>query len=93
MKARVILKKENKLEIVGGANGAVSQHDYLPISDFLMGEDATVGSADSPGGAAGSLEVSDTHNLDAGHLGTLSLLFDVLNSKLATRGLHLTEAV
>ena len=58
-----------------------------------MGENAAIGSADSSGGTAGSLEVSGTHDLDAGHLGSLSLLFDVLNRELATRGLHLSEAV
>jgi len=89
MKARVILKAKHKLEYAGWAIGEAN----LPVSDFLMGKDATVRTADGPGGAAGPLEVSGAHDLDTGHLGAVSLLFDVLNSKLATRGLHFSEAV
>ena len=82
-------KTRHGLEIALWANGG----KYLPVPDLGVGEHATVRTADGPGGAAGPLEVSGTHGLDAGHLGTLSLLFDVLNRELATRGLHLSEAV
>ena len=71
------------------ANGGVN----LPVSDLGVGENATVGTADGPVSAAGPLEVSGAHSLDASHLGTLSPLFHVLNSKLAAWGLHLNEAV
>lgn len=58
-----------------------------------MSQDATVGSADGSAGTAGSLEVCGSHDLNALHFGASCLLFDVLNSKLATRGFHFAEAV
>ena len=64
-----------------------------PVPDLLVSKDATIGSADGSGSAASSLEVSGTHDFDAGHLGSVRLLFDVLNSELATRRFDLAEAV
>ena len=91
MKARVILRESTRKCVRETLEVGVPE--YLPLSDFLMGENAAIRSADGSGSTASSLVVSGAHDLDAGHLGTRGLLFDVLNRELATRGLHLSEAV
>ena len=65
----------------------------LPISDFLVGKVATVWSADSSSPDAHPAQDSGPCGLDSAHALSISLLFDVLNGKLATWGLDCFKAV
>ena len=65
----------------------------LPLSDFLVSENAAVWPAYGSCGSAGSLVVSGSQGLQSLHFGASGLLFDVLNRKFATGGLDLSEAI
>ena len=73
-------------------NFTVSECD-LPVSDLGVGEVATVWSADSSGSDTHSAHNSWSGSFHTMHSLALSLLFDVLNVKLAAWCLDCFKAV
>jgi len=88
MKARVILSNKQ-----GYKNHAGVNVDYLPFSNLSVGEETTVGAADSSVTVGHFLQGVGTSDLDSLHLGTLSVLLEVLDGKFTSGGTESAELV